>query len=256
MEKNTFYVYAYLDPRKKGEFKYGNYIFEYEPFYIGKGKTSSKRKERHLYFVKNRGCDLTNNGYKFNLIKQILDENLEPIIVDVEVKLNEITAFNIEKMLIKIIGQRFNNSGSLVNISSGGDGGDTFTNNPRKEEIRQIRSKQMSGKGNNMYGLRLEEYPSHINKGEKHWNFGRKASEETLVKMSKNNSGSGNPNSKKVDKFSLNGDYICTYNTLKEAYESCGSSKTSMIRACKSNLKYTTKGFRWSYNNNKNKIIC
>lgn len=31
-------------------------------------------------------------------------------------------------------------------------GGDCFTNNPRKEEIRQMRIKQMSGKGNNQYG--------------------------------------------------------------------------------------------------------
>ncbi|MGR5910647.1 hypothetical protein ACT7C4_21190 [Bacillus pacificus] len=31
-------------------------------------------------------------------------------------------------------------------------GGDIFTNNPRKEEIREIRRKQMSGKGNHQYG--------------------------------------------------------------------------------------------------------
>lgn len=253
MKNDKFYVYAYLDPRKNGEYKYGNYIFEYEPFYIGKGKIGSNRKERHLIFVKERGIDLTNNTYKFNLIKQILEEKMEPVIVEIETYISEITAFNIEKMLIKMIGKRQDRTGTLVNISSGGDGGDTFTNNPRKEEIRIMRSKQMSGEGNNMYGLKLEEYPSHKNKGDKHWNFGRKAAKETLLKMSKNNSGKNNPNSKKVDKFSLDGKYICTYDTLKEACESCGSTKVNMIRACKSGLKYTSKGFKWSYNNENKK---
>ena len=36
MEKK-YYVYIYIDPRKPGKFKYGEYEFDYEPFYIGKG---------------------------------------------------------------------------------------------------------------------------------------------------------------------------------------------------------------------------
>ena len=43
---NSFYVYAYLDPRKPGKFKYGEYEFTHEPFYIGKGTKS--RINRHL----------------------------------------------------------------------------------------------------------------------------------------------------------------------------------------------------------------
>jgi hypothetical protein len=34
---NNFYTYIYLDPRKPGNFKYGKYEFNYEPFYVGKG---------------------------------------------------------------------------------------------------------------------------------------------------------------------------------------------------------------------------
>jgi len=38
------------------------------------------------------------------------------------------------------------------NISDAKDGGDTFTNNPRQEEIRKLKSHNSSGKNNPMYG--------------------------------------------------------------------------------------------------------
>lgn len=38
------------------------------------------------------------------------------------------------------------------NIADAKDGGDTFSNNPRKEEIRKLKSYQSSGKRNPMYG--------------------------------------------------------------------------------------------------------
>lgn len=39
LEDKRFYVYVYiyLDPRKQGNYKYENYFFDYEPFYVGKG---------------------------------------------------------------------------------------------------------------------------------------------------------------------------------------------------------------------------
>jgi hypothetical protein len=228
----TSYIYAYLDPRKPGNFKFGNYIFEFEPFYIGKGKTTTvyNRMFRHLEFVKNRGIDLTNNQYKFNLIKQILDENLEPIIVKVEENLTEENAFNLEKLLIEIIGTRINIKGSLVNISSGGDGGDVFTNNPRKEEIREMRRKQMSGSGNHRYGIKFEDTPSHKSKESGcHWNKGFKHSSETKIKQSETRKGSNNSRAFKVYKYDIDFILIAEYDYAKKCAEENEINYTQLI---------------------------
>jgi len=149
---NSF-IYVYLDPRKPGEYIYGEYHFDYEPFYVGvsSGKTIHDRKTRHLYYAK-LDKDITNNNYKKNIIMSILSDNTEPIILKYIDGVSLSDAFLKEKDMIKTIGNRYDKSGPLVNISKGGDGGDNFTNNPRKEEIREIQynirgKKKGKGKG-------------------------------------------------------------------------------------------------------------
>ena len=41
-----FYIYVLLDPRKPGNFEYGEYNFKFEPFYVGKGQRD--RWKSHL----------------------------------------------------------------------------------------------------------------------------------------------------------------------------------------------------------------
>ena len=82
MEKK-YYVYAYLDPREKGDYNFGNYSFKNKPFYIGKGKDGSNRLEKHLKLIKEQNKDLTNNNYKLNVINQILKDGFEPIIIKI-----------------------------------------------------------------------------------------------------------------------------------------------------------------------------
>lgn len=243
----TSYIYAYLDPRKPGEFKFGNYIFEFEPFYVGKGKTTTvyNRMYRHLEFVKNRGIDLTNNQYKFNLIKQILDENLEPIIIKVEENLTEENAFNLEKLLIEIIGTRINMKGSLVNISTGGDGGDNFTNNPRKEEIREMRRQQMSGSGNHKYGIKLEDTPSHRAKGMGcHWNKGLKRSDDLKSKWSEQRSGAKNIKAYPIYQYDLDHNLVAEYSYAKECALKNNYSYGMLLKRVKDQKPYKGYYFR------------
>lgn len=246
-KKEKYCVYAYLDPRENGPFKFGSYEFNYKPFYIGKTKSESKRLEKHLKLIKEKNIDLTNNSYKLNVVNQILNSGLEPIIIKVVDGLDEDIVYQIESLLIDLMGFRFNDTGILTNLTKGGLGGDVFTNNPRKEEIREKHRLNAIGKKNNMYGLSLEERPSHIAKiNGNHWNSGKKASKETLEKMSKNNTRENNPKAKSVIKMDLLGNQLDIYLTTVEAAEKNNiKHKSGISRACKKGT--TAGGFKWKY---------
>jgi len=110
--ENIFYIYAILDPRKKEKSIYyiDNYKieFEYEPFYIGKGK--KWRLTQHFY-----NCSLKKNTYKNNKILKIIEEGYQSIPVKLIENLNEQTAYNLEIKIISAIG--------LLNLTNKSDGG-------------------------------------------------------------------------------------------------------------------------------------
>lgn len=62
-----FLVYCYLDPRKPGKYIFGEYSFNYEPIYIGKGKL--RRIKSHLYLYKIR------NGRFYSKLESIIKSN-------------------------------------------------------------------------------------------------------------------------------------------------------------------------------------
>lgn len=100
-----YYVYAYLDSRKPGNYSYGRYKFDYEPFYIGKGKKGRA-------FSKNRG-----NKFLQRRIKKSI-----PIIIFVKRDLLESAAFSLEKKIIFLIGRNDLGRGTLCNFTDGGEG--------------------------------------------------------------------------------------------------------------------------------------
>ncbi|MFN7656342.1 MAG: LEM-3-like GIY-YIG domain-containing protein [bacterium] len=190
--ENKYYVYVYLDPRKSGNFTYGDYSFDFEPFYIGKG--SGYRFNHHLkQFIKY-------NKHKKNKINKIINEGLNPIIIKTHNNLTEEESFYYEKELIKLIGRSDMCEGPLTNKTDGGDGmsGFIITN-----EMRELRSKMFKGEKNPMYGKGYkqlgEKNPMYGVTGEKHFMYGKNRPIETILKISKNHSdvkGSLNPNSK------------------------------------------------------------
>jgi hypothetical protein len=109
---NVFYVYVYLDPRKPGEYVYGEYKFDYEPIYVGKGKG--------YRYIKHLSSD-RNNILKTNKIDKILREGFEPKIVKVVEDVSNDESLKIEIELIKLIGRYCKGEGTLTNVKPGGE---------------------------------------------------------------------------------------------------------------------------------------
>ena len=109
-----FYVYAILDPRRAGVFKYGNWKFEFEPFYIGKGK--GVRYASHLKKPGSTGLP------KARKINKILEAGYQPIPMIKRYGLTEKEAFDLEIKLISVIGRLNKKTGPLTNLTDGGEG--------------------------------------------------------------------------------------------------------------------------------------
>lgn len=129
----NFYVYVYLDPRKPGNYNYGEYHFDYEPFYIGKGNNG--RAYRHL----------TGKGYNKHLnnkIRKIQNEKYIPIIIKYKECLLENDSFILEINMINTIGRHDLYTGPLCNHTNGGEGS---SGHKCSEEIKKYWSKIRKG---------------------------------------------------------------------------------------------------------------
>lgn len=186
---NIFYVYALLDPRKKGSFQYGNYTFEYEPFYIGKGK--GNRCKNHLGQI--RGSD-KEKTFKANKMRKIFEDvGLEPIIIKIFENLSEDLAFEKEKSLIALIGRCDRKKGPLTNLTDGGDGlsGLVFTEEmkchmsaARRNLSDKTREKMILAHTGKKHSEETKKKISLSQIGQSSFMFGKHLSETTKKKIS------------------------------------------------------------------------
>jgi hypothetical protein len=105
--KNRFYVYALLDPRKPGKYKYGKYKFDFEPFYVGKGH--GNRCDKHIceaLYILSTKLKITKKNFpnvNIHKIRKILKiirvTGEQPIVVKIKNKLKETNAFKLEKKI-------------------------------------------------------------------------------------------------------------------------------------------------------------
>jgi hypothetical protein len=244
------YLYIITDTTKPGNYEFGNLKFQFLPFYVGVSNTETyyKREDVHIRYAKIKK-DITKNKYKMNIINKILKSNKEPHIYRLYENSTRDFIFKKEIDLILMIGNRFDKTGPLVNISKGGEGGDTFTNNPRKEEIREKHRLNAIGSKNNMYGLPLEKRPSHISKlSGTHWNKDRVVSDSTRKKLSNKSKGRNNNKSKFTLLFDKDFNFIKEFECCMYIAEHIGSTKKAVSTTARRNSKkeipyHTTKEF-------------
>jgi hypothetical protein len=107
-----YYIYALLNTLKPGEYNYGEYKFEFEPFYIGKGtgkRIKTTLNKRNQNYKKRQIASNIKKAGKC-VLAVLLYDKLE----------DESIAYEIEKKVISIIGRSIINEGPLSNICKGG----------------------------------------------------------------------------------------------------------------------------------------
>lgn len=176
--ENNYYVYAYLDPRKPGKYIYGEYTFDYEPFYIGKGH--GKRFKSHLFESKQK---YDTNKIKINKIKKIIRETgNNPHIIFLKENLSENDSLVLEVDAIKVIGRKDKNVGPLLNLTDGGEGVSGMKHTD--STLEKIRQACLGKKHSEEVKKKISEW-LYKNSPQR----GKKASLETVEKLRKSHLG-------------------------------------------------------------------
>ena len=111
---NNKCIYVFLDHRKKGDYFYGNYKFDYEPIYVGKGNLNRPKNHKYRF-------NSSPSRFHYKYMKIIEETGLEPLYIILEKNLNEEESFKKEIELIRLIG-KIEDGGTLTNITDGGEG--------------------------------------------------------------------------------------------------------------------------------------
>ena len=106
------YVYIMLNPDIEGNYTYGDYEFEYEPFYVGKGRY--KCVERHFW-----ESSLKKYTPKNKIIRGLLRQGRAPVTIILQDGLSSLNAHKLENNLIRLIGRKDLNEGVLLNRIGG-----------------------------------------------------------------------------------------------------------------------------------------
>lgn len=171
MNNKEYYVYVYKNPLKNNQI-----------FYIGLGKWNRKGGSKSIerlyehYDEYKRGI-ISKNLHKHRTIDNIVKSGKEPIIEIFKNHLTHDEGSELEKQLIQ------EHKSEIVNIAKGGDGGDTFTNQPEYKKQSIINKIRESSTG------RYHKYDTikkmrEIKLGSKNPFYGKTHTPENRVKMS------------------------------------------------------------------------
>lgn len=245
-----YYNYIYLDSRKPGQYEYTgiDICFLYEPMYVGKGKD-----KRYLYHLMN--TDSVDNVIFKNKINYIKSIGLEPYIEVFNYTEIEEVAYDNETELIKNIGSNLIEEikdGTLINMclynrppSLKGKTYKEIYGDSYKEQIEKRRKLQLDAGGwfgGKSHTTESKNKISNSLKGEKNHMYGKKHTEETLVKMRESKlaldyTSSNNPNSKSYEVISPNGEIFIVEGELKIFCEEKNISYSTLCKCLKTKKK-------------------
>ena len=256
---NEYYVYVFLDGTKPGRYQYEDLIFDFEPFYIGKG-------------IKNRINDSFKEGnyynhitFKSNKINHIIKNGGEVIRYKIYENLTNKESCELEINSIKKIGRKNLKLGPLTNLTDGGDG---WTNSTHTEETKD-RLREINKEENNpMYGKHhtevVKEQHSLRVSGSNHPMFGKKHNQETIQKIKDKRNAAVNQakmskksaefNSKKILQFTLEGEFIKEFKSIKEAAQELNLSESLIGKTCRGLVKTPSK-FVFKFKEEKDKVM-
>lgn len=192
--ENIYYVYGY-------------YV-QNVPIYIGCGK--NKRSHTHL-----KDCNKlsTRNKiiYFYNKLRNLLNENIEIEIKILKSNLSFTDSRLFEEILIELCGRRIYNTGTLYNITTGGEGATGYKmTDTQKNKLRKI----------NLIRCNTPEY--------KEW-FMKNIYKDNRISIAQ---------------YSVEGNFIKTWNSITEA---CNfyNTEISNLHTALSDINKTAKGYRW-----------
>ena len=258
-----YYVYVLMDTSKPGIYQYGEYLFDFEPFYVGKGRGNR---------IKNTFYD--KSIFKYNKIKKLKDNKIDILSIKVNDEISNEESIKIEMYLIDLIGRRDLNKGTLVNTTDGGDGriNSKHTEETRKkisenrkgkgigwkhtEETLLIMSDRQSGSNNGFYGKTHSEFnkkkQSNRFSGLSHPMFGRQHNDKTIDKLvihrSENISNDKIKEAcqkfnKPVLMFDLNFNFKSEFESVKMASIKTGINESLISKCCRGDIKSPTRYF-------------
>lgn len=260
MESN--YVYILFDSSKPGEYVYGEYKFDYEPFYVGKGINN---RIKDTIYDKSR--------FKRNKIKSLREKGIDIITIKIHEFISNTESIEIEKRLISLIGRRDIKKGPLVNTTDGGDGryGSFHSDESKrkisasrkgktigfkhKEETLKLMSLVQMGEGNGFCGkthsIELKEKNSIRTSGLSHPMFGKQHTDETKDKLVKHRKKIDNQKiknacqkfNKTVLMFDLEMNFLREFESVKQASLETGINASIISKCCRREIKKPTRFF-------------